>query len=152
MAGYNRVILMGNLTQNPELRYTPQGTAVSDVRLAVTTTRGRADSRKEETLFIDCTAWGRSAEVICEYLQKGRALLVEGRLVQDTWDDRETGKKRSKIKMTIDNFQFVGGRDGGDGGGGGGGSHGASRPQSSRPPRQNESFDDEFDGGDDIPF
>lgn len=153
MAGYNRVILMGNLTRNPELRYTPKGTAVSDVSLAVNTTWGRSENRKEETLFMDCTVWGRQAEVICEYTEKGSPLLVEGRLVQDTWEDRESGQKRSKIKMTIESFQFLGGRDGaGGGGGGGGGRSQAPRRQQQRPPRQEESFDEEFDGGDDIPF
>ena len=107
MAGYNRVVLMGNLTANPELRYTPSGTAVADIRLAVNTVRGSGDKKQEEVLFIDCTAWAKTAETMCQYLHKGDPVLVEGRLQQDSWEDRETGQKRSKIKMVIDNFTFV---------------------------------------------
>ncbi|MHC4886389.1 MAG: single-stranded DNA-binding protein [Planctomycetota bacterium] len=93
MAGFNRVIIMGNLTKDPELRYTPSGTAVTDLRLAVTTKRRAGD----ETLFIDVTAWERQAETCCEYLSKGKAVLVEGRLKMDEWNDRESGQKRSKV-------------------------------------------------------
>ena len=114
MAGFNRVILIGNLTRDPELRYTPQGTAVADLRLAVTTVRGRSGSeRKEETLFIDCTVWDRQAETCSEYLAKGRPVLIEGRLIEDQWQDKETGERRSRIKVYVQNVQFLGGRDGG---------------------------------------
>ncbi len=117
MAGFNRVILIGNLTRDPELRYTPQGTAVADLRLAVTTVRGRSGSeRKEETLFIDCTVWDRQAETCSEYLAKGRPVLVEGRLIEDQWQDKETGERRSRIKVYVQNVQFLGGRDGGQSG------------------------------------
>ncbi|MCC8180665.1 MAG: single-stranded DNA-binding protein [Planctomycetes bacterium] len=116
MAGFNRGILIGNLTRDPELRYTPQGTAVADLRLAVTTVRGRSGSeRKEETLFIDCTVWDRQAETCSEYLSKGRPVLVEGRLIEDQWQDKETGERRSRIKVYVQNVQFLGGRDGGSG-------------------------------------
>ncbi len=116
MAGFNRVILIGNLTRDPELRYTPQGTAVADLRLAVTTVRGRSGSeRKEETLFIACTVWDRQAETCSEYLTKGRPVLVEGRLIEDQWQDKETGERRSRIKVYVQNVQFLGGRDGGTG-------------------------------------
>ncbi len=116
MAGFNRVILIGNLTRDPELRYTPQGTAVADLRLAVTTVRGRSGTeRKEETLFIDCTVWDRQAETCSEYLAKGRPVLVEGRLIEDQWQDKETGERRSRIKVYVQNVQFLGGRDGGTG-------------------------------------
>ena len=93
MASFNKVILVGNLTRDPELRYTSQGTAVSDLRLAVTTVRGGRgqQERREETLFIDVTVWDRQAENCCKYLSKGRSVLVEGRLQLDTWDDKETG-------------------------------------------------------------
>ncbi len=117
MAGFNRVILIGNLTRDPELRYTPQGTAVADLRLAVTTVRGRSGSeRKEETLFIDCTVWDRQAETCSEYLAKGRPVLVEGRLIEDQWQDKETGERRSRIKVYVQNVQFLGSRDGGQSG------------------------------------
>ncbi len=116
MAGFNRVILIGNLTRDPELRYTPQGTAVADLRLAVTTVRGRSGSeRKEETLFIDCTVWDRQAETCSEYLAKGRPVLVEGRLIEDQWQDKETGERRSRIKVYVQNVQFLGSRDGSTG-------------------------------------
>jgi single-strand DNA-binding protein len=116
VAGFNRVILIGNLTRDPELRYTPQGTAVADLRLAVTTVRGRSGSeRKEETLFIDCTVWDRQAETCSEYLAKGRPVLVEGRLIEDQWQDKETGERRSRIKVYVQNVQFLGGRDGATG-------------------------------------
>ena len=108
MSGFNKTILIGNLTRDPELRYTGSGTAVADLNLAVNTVRGSGADKKESKLFIDCTVWKNKAEVCCEYLSKGKPVLVEGRLVQDTWEDKETGKKRSKIKMVVDNFTFVG--------------------------------------------
>ncbi len=149
MAGFNRVILMGNLTANPELRYTPQGTAVADLRLAVNTTRGRGDSRKEDVLYIDVTVWDRQAETCSEYLSKGRPVLVEGRLNMDQWEDRETGQKRSKIRVVAQTVQFLGGGEGGRGGGEGG-RGGKSRPQ--KPPRREQNIDEDFEGGDEIPF
>ena len=177
MAGFNRVILIGNLTRDPELRYTPQGTAVADLRLAVTTIRGRSGSeRKEETLFIDCTVWDRQAENCSEYLSKGRPVLVEGRLIEDQWQDKETGERRSRIKVYVQNVQFLGGRDGGTGQSGrfeAGGSDESGRfsDRSARrqaPPSKTESrpvppnratdvFDDDAGAsrgpsGDDIPF
>ena len=113
MAGFNRVILIGNLTRDPELRYTPQGTAVADLRLAVTTVKGKSGSdRKEETLFIDCTVWDRQAEICSEYLGKGSSVLVEGRLIEDQWQDKETGERRSRIKILVQNVQFLTKRDG----------------------------------------
>jgi len=170
MSGFNRVILMGNLTHDPELRYTPQGTAVVDLRMAVTTVRsgGRGGEKKEDTLFIDVTVWDRMAENCSEYLAKGRPVLVEGRLSSDSWDDKETGQKRYKTRVIANTVQFLGGgRDGGgnSGGGasrsregaqgGGGNSGGAPRGggrQPARPQQQkNEPFRDDFDG-DDIPF
>jgi single-strand DNA-binding protein len=111
MAGYNRVILVGNLTHDPKLRYTPKGTAVCDLRMAVNTVRGGKGERKEDTLFIDVTVWDRTAEHCAEYLSKGRPVLVEGRLTMDAWDDRETGQKRTKIKVVADKVQFLGGKD-----------------------------------------
>lgn len=119
MASYNRVILVGNLTRDPEVRYTPGGTAVTDVGLAVNRTwyDQKANEKREETTFVDVTLWGRQAEVAGEYLSKGRPVLIEGRLQLDTWDDRETGKKRSKLKVIGETMQMLGSRS--DGGGGG---------------------------------
>ena len=114
---FNRVILIGNLTREPELRYTPQGTAVADLRLAVTTVRGRSgQERKEETLFIDCTVWDKQAETCSKYLVKGQSVLVEGRLIEDQWQDKETQERRSRIKVYVQNVQFLGGRGGGESG------------------------------------
>jgi len=153
MAGYNKVILMGNLARDPELRYTPQGTAVSDLRLAVTTVRGgRGQERKEETVFIDVTVWDRQAENCSEYLSKGRPVLVEGRLTQDTWEDKETGQKRSKIKIVANTVQFLGGREGGGRDAGGSGRSSDRREPSAAPGPKEESLDEGFQGDDDIPF
>ena len=149
MASYNKVMLLGNLTRDPEVKYTPKGSAVADIGLAVNrtyTTDG--GEKREETTFVDVTMWGRQAEIAGEYLKKGRPLFVEGRLQLDTWDDKQTGQKRSKLRVVCENFQMLGSRDGGgEGGGGGGGrsSGGSSRPAKSAPAAE-ESADD------DIPF
>ncbi len=148
MASYNKVMLLGNLTRDPEVKYTPKGSAVADIGLAVNrtyTTDG--GEKREETTFVDVTMWGRQAEIAGEYLKKGRPLFVEGRLQLDTWDDKQTGQKRSKLRVVCENFQMLGSRDGGGEGGGGGGrsSGGSSRPAKSAPAAE-ESPDD------DIPF
>lgn len=121
MASFNKVILMGNVTRDPEVRYTPGGTAVTDIGLAVNRywMDKSTNERKEETTFIDVTLWGRTAEIAGEYLSKGRPCLIEGRLQLDQWEDRETGQKRSRLKVVGDTLQLLGGR--GEGGGGGGG-------------------------------
>ena len=118
MASFNKVILMGNLTRDPEVRYTTSGTAVTDVGLAVNRTwfDKQANERREEVTFVDVTLWGRTAEVAGEYLAKGRGVLIEGRLQLDQWDDKETGQKRSKLKVVGDNMTMLPG--GGEGGGG----------------------------------
>lgn len=125
MASYNKVILLGNLTRDPQVRYTPSGTAVAEIGLAVNRYwfDKQTNSRREETTFVDVTLWGREAEVAGEYLAKGRPILVEGRLQLDTWDDKTTGQKRSKLRVVGERMQFIGTR--GDGGGGGGGRSGA---------------------------
>ncbi|MFG0333180.1 MAG: single-stranded DNA-binding protein [Maioricimonas sp. JB049] len=162
MANYNKVILVGNLTRDPEVRYTPSGTAVAEVGLAVNRTwfDRQSNEKREETTFVDVTLWGRQAEVAGEYLSRGRSVLIEGRLQLDTWEDRETGKKRSKLKVVGENMQMLGGR--GDGGGGGGGYRGGgggsrqqqSQPQQSQPESSADSFYDDGPsaGGDDVPF
>lgn len=150
MAGYNRVILMGNLTRSPELRYTPQGTAVADLGIAVNTPRGRGTERRDDTVFIDVTVWDRQAETCCEYLNKGSAVLVEGRLTMDQWEDRETGARRTKIKVTAQNVQFLNSREGGAPGSSGGDE---PRRSSNRPAQSDDGdFDNDFGNGDDIPF
>ena len=108
MADLNKVFLMGRLTFDPELRRTPTGTAVTELRLATTRTwPGRDGERREETLFIDVTVWDRQAENCCQYLRKGSGIHVEGFLKMDTWDDKTTGEKRSKIRVHADRVQFL---------------------------------------------
>lgn len=119
MSNYNKVLLMGRLTRDPELRYTPQGTPVADIGLAVNREYTAGDERRKETTFVDVTAWRRQAEVICQYLTKGSPVFVEGHLVTDTWEAQD-GQKRSRLKVVLDGFQFIDGprRDrGGEGGG-----------------------------------
>ena len=151
-ASFNRVILVGNLTRDPEVRYTPGGTAVSDIGLAVNRTwfDKQSNERKEDTTFVDVTLWGRQAEVAGEYLSKGRPVLIEGRLQTDSWDDKETGKRRSKLKVVGESMQMLGSRDGG--GGGGGGSRGGSRSYESAPSHDEPSGGGDDFGGDEVPF
>jgi single-strand DNA-binding protein len=119
MASYNRVILLGNLTRDVEVRYLQSGTAVADIGLAVNDRRkSQSGEWIEETTFVDVTLWGRTAEVAGEYLSKGSPILVEGRLKYDTWE--KDGQKRSKLSVVCERMQMVGGRGGGGGGGGGG--------------------------------
>ncbi len=119
MASFNKVILMGNLTRDPQLKYLPSQTAVVEFGLACTRRfKTQAGEDKEEVTFVDCTAFGRTGEVINQYFTKGKPIFIEGRLKYDTWEDKQGGGKRSKITVVIENFQFVGGRDGGGGGGG----------------------------------
>lgn len=133
MASFNKVILLGNLTRDPQVRYTPGGTAVAEIGLAVNRYwfDKQTNTRKEETTFVDVTLWGREAEVGGEYLAKGRPVLIEGRLQLDTWDDKTTGQKRSKLRVVCEHMQLMGSREGGGGGGGAAGGGGASRNQSS---------------------
>ena len=141
MASYNKVTLIGNLTRDPELKYTPKGTAIADIGLAVNrtyTTEG--GEKREEVTFIDVTLWGRVAEIVGEYCKKGRPLFVEGRLQLDTWDDKATGQKRSKLKVVGENIQLLGSKPEGSGGGGqsggGGGEYGEGRSESRRAPNR----------------
>jgi single-strand DNA-binding protein len=141
MASFNRVILVGNLTRDPELRYIPSGTAVSEIGLAVNDRVKKGDQWVDETTFVDITLWGRTAEVANEYLSKGSNILIEGRLKLDSWE--KDGQKRSKLRVVADKMQMLGSR--GEGGGGGG-SRGAARPAASgrnaqQQPDQ-ESYDD----------
>ncbi len=120
MADLNKVFLMGRLTFDPELRYTPGGSAVTDLRMATSRTwQGKDGDRKEETLFIDVTVWDRQAENCCQYLRKGSGVHIEGSLKMDTWDDKTTGEKRSKIRVNAERVQFLDRRDGGGSGDGG---------------------------------
>ena len=158
MASFNKVILMGNLTRDPQVRYLSSGTAVTELGLAVNRSwyDKQSQQRKEEVTFVDVTLWGRQAEVAGEYLAKGRSVLIEGRLQLDTWQDKDSGQNRSKLKVVGENMTMVGGRDGGGGGGGysgGGGGDYDDSQQSSGPRNQPRSAPqhDYNDGPGDIP-
>lgn len=157
MANLNKVMLIGNLTRDPELRYTPKGTAVADIALAINRVWNNDQGQKqEETTFVDVTLWGRQAELAQQYLSKGRGVYIEGRLQMDSWDDKETGKKRSKLKVIGENLQFM--PDGKGNAGGGGGQSGPQQssraPQQSSGPPQGASAApaDDFQEDDEIPF
>src|SRR5215213_1328157 len=115
MANFNRVILVGNLTRDPQMKYLPSQMAVTEFGLAVNHKyKTKSGEQKEEVLFVDCSIFGAGAEIINKYCQKGKQLLVEGRLKYDTWEDKQGGGKRSKHSVVVDNFQFLGGgREGG---------------------------------------
>ncbi len=178
MASVNKVILIGNLTRDPEVRYTPKGNAVAELALATNRYFTQENGEKrEETTFVDVTLWGRQAELAQQYLQKGRPVYIEGRLQLDSWEDKQSGQKRSKLKVVGEVMQFLGGREGGGGDGGGGGSYenrgggggyargsggggGESRGGDSRggggrpspPDNDGAQFDTRIDEDDDIPF
>ncbi|MEM6333153.1 MAG: single-stranded DNA-binding protein [Planctomycetota bacterium] len=124
MPNLNKVMLMGNLTRDPELRYTSSNMAVANLGLAVNRrwTNKQTNQQQEETTFVDCEAWGRQAEVLNQYLRKGRPVYLEGRLKLDQWQD-QSGNNRSKLKIVIENFQFIDNQGGGGQGGGGGGGY-----------------------------
>ncbi len=156
MANLNKVMLIGNLTRDPELRHTPKGTAVADIGLAINRVwMNEQNVRQEETTFVDITLWGRQAELAQQYLTKGRGAYIEGRLQMDTWDDKATGQKRSKLKVVGENLQFL--PDGKGGGGGGSYSSGQTEraPQQQRtgPPQGASAAPaDDYAEEDDIPF
>lgn len=165
MASFNKVILVGNLTRDPQVKYTTGGTAVTEIGLAVSRQwfDKQSNSRKEETTFVDVTLWGRTAEIAGEYLAKGRPVLIEGRLQLDSWDDRETGQKRSKLRVVGENMTMLGSRGEGGGGGGatGGGRNFAPRggqdagPSGGEPSDFGGGYDEPSGGGghaDEVPF
>ena len=152
MASFNKVILLGNLTRDPEVRYTPKGTAVTDLGLAVNRTYTADNGEKrEEVTFVDVTFWGRTAEVAGEYLKKGRPVFVEGRLQLDSWDDKQSGQKRTKLKVIGENMQMLGAPRGGGASGGGGDEEGGSR-SSSRPAPPPKASAPSTPDDDEIPF
>jgi single-strand DNA-binding protein len=134
MANLNRVLLIGNLTRDPELRVTPKGSSICQFGMAVNRTfKDASGQQREETTFVDIEAWGRQGEVISKYCSKGRPLFVEGRLRFDSWEDKNTGQKRSRLSVVLENFQFIGGRGDDQGAPSGGAPAGGER--SSPPPR-----------------
>jgi len=131
MANYNKVLLMGNLTRDPELKYTPKGTAIVEIGLAINRKwKSETGEAKEEVTFVDVSAFGRTAEVIAQYLKKGRPIMIEGRLKYDQWDDKQTGQKRSKLRVVCESFEFL---DSGNRGADGGAPGAASAPRPARP-------------------
>ena len=156
MASFNKVILMGNLTRDPELRYTPKGMAIAKIGLAVNRNwTNEAGEKKEEVTFVDVDVFGRTAENVGQYMRKGRPIMIEGRLRLDQWDDKQTGQKRSKLGVVAETVQFLGsaGDGAGSGGGAGGGSSApkAVKPAASAPPSEPLEGDGPPES-DDVPF
>ena len=117
MPNLNKVLLMGNLTRDPEVRYTPKGTAVAELGLAINRTYiAENQEKREETTFVDVTLWGRTAEIAGEYLKKGSPAFIEGRLQLDSWDDKKTGEKRYKLKVVGEALQLIGSKPADQGG------------------------------------
>jgi single-strand DNA-binding protein len=165
MANLNKVMLIGNLTRDPEVRYTPKGTAVGDLGMAVNRrVSDGAGNWSDEVTFVDVTVWGTNAENAQKYLSKGRGVFIEGRLQMDTWEDKASGQKRSKLKVVAEVLQFLpDGKGGAQRGGGDGGDHAprshggesySSVPRSSGPPQGASAADpgDFREEEDDIPF
>jgi single-strand DNA-binding protein len=161
MANFNKVILAGNLTRDPELRYTPKGSAIADIGLAINRSwKSETGETKEEVTFVDVAAYGRTAEVIAQYLRKGRPVLIEGRLKLDTWEDKQTNQKKSRLRVVCENFQFIDSNRPAEGGGSPpvGGSPGApgAAPARSRPPTTPSApspvGSDDAAAEDDVPF
>ncbi|HET9524095.1 MAG TPA: single-stranded DNA-binding protein [Terrimicrobiaceae bacterium] len=152
MASLNKVMLIGNVTRDPEIKYTPKGSAVADVGLAINRTYTNQGGEKvEEVTYVDVELWGRLAEIANEYAKKGRSIFVEGRLRIDSWEDKQSGQKRNRLKVVGEGMQLLGSRPGGSSGGGGADFEGETAP--SKPSRsaatrpvQSEPADD------DIPF
>jgi single-strand DNA-binding protein len=153
MANLNRVLLIGNLTRDPDVRYTPKGTAVADIGLAINRVfTGEDGEKREEVTYVDVVLWSRLAEIAEQYLKKGRPVFIEGRLQLDSWDDKQTGQKRSRLRVVAENLQLLGSR--GEGEAGGTGSAPAPRRSAPAPaPKPNPPRDPDLDTEpDDIPF
>jgi single-strand DNA-binding protein len=152
MASYNKVILVGNLTRDPELRYTPKGMAIAKIGLAVNRNwTNEAGEKKEEVTFVDVDIFGRTAENVAQYMKKGRPILIEGRLRLDQWDDKQTGQKRSKLGVVAETVQFLGSPAGG-GGDGGEPAPRRQAPASAPAPSSSSAEPDMPPPDDDVPF
>lgn len=165
MASFNQVILLGNLTRDPQLKYLPSQTPVAEFGIACNRKfKTQSGEDKEEVTFVDCSAFGKTGELINQYFTKGKPIFIQGRLKYDSWEDKQGGGKRSKMSVIVENFQFIGGRDGGGGGSGGHQQEGGggdyeqrpqrpqqSRPQNAPPPQQPFGEEQQFKD-DDIPF
>ncbi len=152
MASFNKVILMGNLTRDPELRKTNTDLSICKIGLAVNRRyTDRDGNAKEEVTYVDVDAFGKTADIIAQYMTKGRPILIEGRLRLDQWETPQ-GEKRSKMAVVCETFQFVGSRDGGEGGGGGGGYSETTPPQTRRTGSGDGDSGDSFEDDKDVPF
>jgi single-strand DNA-binding protein len=153
MASFNKVILLGNLTRDPEVRYTPKGSAVCDLGMAVNRQYTLDNGEKrEEVTYVDIVLWARLAEIAGEYLKKGRPVFIEGRLQLDTWDDKQSGQKRSKLRVIGETMQLLGSRPSGGGGGGGGGADEQPVSQSAKPSAPPKPTAPAEPDDDEIPF
>jgi len=144
MANVNKVLLLGNLTRDPEVRYTPKGTDIAEISLAINRYRKAEDgSKQEEVTFVDVVLWGRTAEIAQQYTSKGNPVFIEGRLNLDQWDDKETGKKRSRLRVVAENLQLLPKS--------GAAPQNSPKPEtrSTTPPKPADDFDNDAD---DIPF
>jgi single-strand DNA-binding protein len=151
MPNLNKVMLIGNVTRDPEVKYTPKGTAVAEVGLAINRVyTPEGGEKREETTFVDVTFWGRQAEIVGEYARKGRPIYVEGRLQLDTWEDKQSGQKRSKLRVVGEQLQLLGSRQGGGGGETSGGEEDTPPARPARPVRPQQPAAEPED--DDIPF
>lgn len=153
MASFNKVILMGNLTRDPELRYTPKGTAIARFGLAVNRVwRTETGDQKEEVTFVDIDAYGRQAETVSQYMKKGSPILVEGRLRLHQWEDKQTSQKRSVLRVDLENFKFVG--PAGQREGGAAPEAPRARPTPAAPPADSPSVSEPESppADDDVPF
>ncbi len=155
MANYNKVILIGNLTRDPELRFTPKGMAIAKLGLAINRTWRDANSgeQKEEVTFVDVDAFGKQAETLGNYMKKGRPIMIEGRLRLDTWEDKQTNQKRSKLGVVLESFQFLDFKGGDEAGGGVPRSRPAPAASTAAPgPMAAPSVDEPPPAEDDVPF
>lgn len=152
MASFNKVVLVGNLTRDPELRYTPKGTAIAKIGLAVNRVwTNEAGEKKEEVTFVDVDVFGRTAENVGQYMRKGRPILIEGRLKLDQWDDKQTGQKKSKLGVVAETVQFLGSAQGGGEGGAPASAPRAQRPAAAQPAAEPVEGDGPPES-DDVPF
>ncbi|HWA28689.1 MAG TPA: single-stranded DNA-binding protein [Lacunisphaera sp.] len=152
MANLNKVMLIGNLTRDPELRVTPKGTAICTFSIAVNRKfKDDSGGEREEVTYVDIEAWGKSGENISKYCTKGRPLFVEGRLRLDQWEDKNTKEKRSRMKVVLENFQFLGGGRG-EGGGGEGGEARSYAPRAGAAPKPAASAPPQENLDEDVPF
>jgi single-strand DNA-binding protein len=160
MASFNQVILLGNLTRDPQLKYLPNQTAVAEFGIACNRKfKSASGEDREDVTFVDCTAFAKQAELIQQYFTKGKPIFIQGRLKFDSWEDKQGGGKRSKLSVVVENFQFIGGRDGGGAGApqeGGEYQQRPQRPQQARPqnapPPQQPFGEEQQFKDDDIPF